>query len=161
MLSPCETLMCFEPVLRSRDGSSGTVEKLYVCQCKETQETRFQSLGWKDSLEEEMATCSSKNPMDRGTWWAIVHEVAKSQTWLSAQTHTHIQHIEFYLEHRIHSESLFKKILTVQHFEKLNLTRRMSPYQISTTPLKKKNALKTASCLFPLWETWLRKKLKG
>ena len=27
------------------------------------------------------------NPMDRGTWWATAHEVAKSQTWLStAQT---------------------------------------------------------------------------
>ena len=24
-----------------------------------------------------------ENPMDRGTWWAIVHGVTKSQTWLS------------------------------------------------------------------------------
>ena len=24
-----------------------------------------------------------ENSMDRGDWWAIVHEVAKSQTWLS------------------------------------------------------------------------------
>ena len=24
-----------------------------------------------------------KNPMDRGTWWHIVHGIAKSQTWLS------------------------------------------------------------------------------
>ena len=23
------------------------------------------------------------NPMDRGAWWATVHRVAKSQTWLS------------------------------------------------------------------------------
>ena len=29
------------------------------------------------------------NPMDREAWWAIVHRVAKSQTWLSAHTHTH------------------------------------------------------------------------
>ena len=39
------------------------------------------------SLEEEMASPSSilvwKNPMDRAAWWAIVHEVAKSQTQLS------------------------------------------------------------------------------
>jgi len=28
------------------------------------------------------------NPMDRGAWWATVHEVAKSQTGLSNQTHT-------------------------------------------------------------------------
>ena len=30
-----------------------------------------------------------ENPMDRGAWWAIVHGVAKSQTWLSTNTHTH------------------------------------------------------------------------
>ena len=29
-------------------------------------------------------------PMDRGDWWAIVHRVAKSQTWLKRlNTHTH------------------------------------------------------------------------
>ena len=40
-----------------------------ICQC---QETRVQSLGWEDPLEEEMGTHSSilawKNPMDRGAW---------------------------------------------------------------------------------------------
>ena len=45
---------------------------------QETQETQVQSLGWEDSLEEEMATHSSilarKNSMDRGAWWATVHE---------------------------------------------------------------------------------------
>ena len=44
------------------------------------------SWGWEDPLEEEMATHSSilawKIPMDRGAWWATVHGVAKSQTWL-------------------------------------------------------------------------------
>ena len=39
-------------------------------------ETRVPSLGWKDPLEEGMATHSS---MDRGIWWAMVHRVAKSQ----------------------------------------------------------------------------------
>ena len=37
-------------------------------------ETRFQSLGREDLLEEEMATHSSilawKNPMDGGAWWS-------------------------------------------------------------------------------------------
>ena len=28
-----------------------------------------------------------ENPMDRGAWWAIVHGVAKSQTWLSDYTY--------------------------------------------------------------------------
>ena len=30
-----------------------------------------------------------ENPMDRGTWWDIVHGVAKSQTQLSAHAHAH------------------------------------------------------------------------
>ena len=50
-------------------------------------ETWIQSLGWKDSLEEGMATHSSiiarRILMDRGVWWATVHGIAKSQTWLS------------------------------------------------------------------------------
>ena len=29
-----------------------------------------------------------ENPMDRGAWWAIIHGVAKSQTWLSDFTHS-------------------------------------------------------------------------
>ena len=49
--------------------------------------TWLQSLGWKDPLEEGMATHSSilawKIPMDRGAWQALVHGVAKSQTQLS------------------------------------------------------------------------------
>ena len=51
---------------------------------QELQETRVQSLGGKDPLEEGMATHSNilawRIPMDRGVWWATVHGVAKSQT---------------------------------------------------------------------------------
>ena len=47
-------------------------------------ETWVQSLGWEDRLVKGMATQSSilvwRIPMDRGTWWAIVHGVTKSQT---------------------------------------------------------------------------------
>ena len=47
-------------------------------------ETWIQSLSWEDPLEEGMATHSSvlawKIPMDKGAWWATVHEVAKSRT---------------------------------------------------------------------------------
>ena len=43
-----------------------------------------QSMDWEDPLEEEMATHPSilawENPMDRGTWWATVHGLAKSHT---------------------------------------------------------------------------------
>ena len=51
---------------------------------QEMQETWVQSLGQEDPLEEGMATHSSvlawRIPMDRGTWWATVHDVAKSRT---------------------------------------------------------------------------------
>ena len=50
-------------------------------------ETGVRSLGWKDPLEEGMATHSSilawRIPMDRGAWQATVHGVTKSQTRLS------------------------------------------------------------------------------
>ena len=54
---------------------------------QEPQETQFRSLGLGDPLEEEMATHSSilawRIPMDRGSWWAMVHGVTVSQTGLS------------------------------------------------------------------------------
>ena len=47
-------------------------------------ETWVQSLGWEDPLEESLATHSSilvwRILMDRGSWQATVHRVAKSQT---------------------------------------------------------------------------------
>ena len=49
-----------------------------------TRETWVRSVGWEDPLEQGMATHSStlawRIPMDRETWWARVHGVAKSQT---------------------------------------------------------------------------------
>ena len=54
-------------------------------------ETWVQSLSWEDLLEEGMATHSStlawRVPMDRGAWWATVHEVTKIWTWLSDKPH--------------------------------------------------------------------------
>ena len=59
------------------------------------QETRVQSLGWEDPLEEGMATHSNtlawRIPMDRGAWQASVHGVAKSQTRLSDDAHMRIK----------------------------------------------------------------------
>ena len=43
-------------------------------------ETLVGSLGQEDPLEKGMATHSSILAMDRGTWQAAVHGVAKSQT---------------------------------------------------------------------------------
>ena len=57
---------------------------------QEPQETQVRSLGWEDSLKEEMATHSSilawKNPMDRGACRATVYEISKTRSrlkWLS------------------------------------------------------------------------------
>ena len=46
------------------------------------QETWVRSLGREDPLEKGMALQYSclENSMDRGTWWATIHRVAKSQT---------------------------------------------------------------------------------
>ena len=42
-----------------------------------------------------------ENPMDRGTWWATVHGVIKSQTQLSEHTHSEKSEIQYY--HIVHS----------------------------------------------------------
>ena len=51
------------------------------------QETRVQSIGWQDSPGEgngnPLQYSCLENPMDRGAWWATVHGVVKSRTWLS------------------------------------------------------------------------------
>ena len=63
---------------------------------QELQETRVPSLGPEDPLEEEVATYPSilpwRIPLDGGVWWATVHRLRKSWTWLkwlSVHTHTH------------------------------------------------------------------------
>ena len=56
--------------------SSATFQNLAAMQ-----ETWVQFLGWEDPLEKEMTTFSSilawRIPMDRGTWQATVHGVAR------------------------------------------------------------------------------------
>ena len=74
---------------------------------QEPQETQVRSLGLGDPLEEEMATHSSvlawRIPMDRGSWWATVHEVKKSWKRLS-------MHIEGKKETLPHQKCVCKKI---------------------------------------------------
>ena len=49
-------------------------------------ETWVPSLGWEDPLEKgksyPLQYSGLENSMDRGAWQAVVHGVAKSQTWL-------------------------------------------------------------------------------
>ena len=49
---------------------------------------------------------SLKNPMDRGAWWATVHEVARSQTQLSNWPHTHTHTCKF-LDNKSHLSSCY------------------------------------------------------
>ena len=49
-------------------------------------------LGWKDPLEEGMATHSSILAIDIGAWWATVYKVTKSWTQLKQLSmHAHVQ----------------------------------------------------------------------
>ena len=64
-------------------GASG---KEPTCQCRRLKRCGFDpwigKLLWKRA--QHSLQCSSlENPRDRGTWWATVHGVAKSQTFLS------------------------------------------------------------------------------
>ena len=51
---------------------------------QEPQETQVQSLGQKDleGCGNPLQYPCLENPMNRGAWWAIVHGVTKSRTWL-------------------------------------------------------------------------------
>ena len=53
--------------------------------------TQVRSLGWEDlpggGNGNPLQYSSLEKPMDRGAWWATIHGVAKSQTWLSDLAH--------------------------------------------------------------------------
>ena len=69
--------------------SSTTVQKyqFFVSQMVKKSACHVGNLGWEDPLKDGVTTHSStlvwRIPMDRGAWWATVHEVSNSQTWLS------------------------------------------------------------------------------
>ena len=58
-------------------------------------ETWVRSLGWKDPLEEDMATHSSilawRIPMGRGAWHVAVHGVANSRTRVSSKAQHNVK----------------------------------------------------------------------
>ena len=65
----------------SHEGLSASLVVQVVKNLPAMQETRIQSLGQEDPLENRMATywySCLENSMDRGTWWTTVHGVAES-----------------------------------------------------------------------------------
>ena len=97
-------------------GISG---KQSTCQ-RMRHETRVQSFGQEDPLEEGMANHSSilqqfsclENSMDRGAWQAIVHRVEKQDMTEASQcTHTHEFESEFEFKCAV-SKSLEKEMAT-------------------------------------------------
>ena len=68
-------------------------------QMKEMQETKVCSLGRSPGGGNGNPHQYSylENPMDRGVWWATVHGVTKTQTWLSKEVKFSYLHIKWIL----------------------------------------------------------------
>ena len=115
---------------------------------QETQETRVWSLGWEDPLEEEMATHSSIlawNPMDRGAWWATVHWVAMSRTWLSTYTH----HQRNMLNHYYHDYILLSQSGRVKGVKQTSSLTLLSSFRGRFCYAQYKNSVFGRLC--PTW----------
>ena len=56
----------------NRHGAEASLVAQTVKNLPAPWETQVRSLGLEDPLEEEMATHSLENPMDRGAWWVTV-----------------------------------------------------------------------------------------
>ena len=93
--------MCFP------GGSNG---KEPACQCRRHKRCRFHpwvgKIPWKRAWQPTQYSCP-ENPMDRGAWQAIVHRVAKSQTWLrQLSRHIRIQFSSVQFSRSVMSDSL-------------------------------------------------------
>ena len=73
------------------DFAVGASGKEPVCQCKRLKRCGFdpwvRKIPWRRACNPLQYSCL-ENPMDRGAWWATVHGVAKSQTWLVSKHRT-------------------------------------------------------------------------
>ena len=71
-------VLCFSKFCHLCVVPGGSNGKESTCQRRR----RLQSLGWEDSLEEEVSAPSGilawENAMDREAWWAAVHGVTQS-----------------------------------------------------------------------------------
>ena len=88
LLPSCFSLLCFPPFLLSILSLLSSIypspyffASLKIHRPLASQLEEGGSVVGKQS-EQHLYSC--KNSMNRGSWWATVHEVTKSQTWLSA-----------------------------------------------------------------------------
>ena len=90
------------------------------------------SIPGEDPLEEDIATHSSilswRIPMDRGAWWATVHEVTKTWTWLKRLS----MHAWIYRHEHIHiytlpAKTIVKELNSIHPviIKKINIDREM------------------------------------
>ena len=83
----CILSLCFQASVTSSLVASPVAQ--WIKYLLAVQETRVQSLGWKDPLEKEMATHTQYsclgNPMDRGAWQATIHWVTKVRCHLATK----------------------------------------------------------------------------
>ena len=75
-----------KPCAYPRGFPGGTSGKELSCQCRRHKRLGFdpwvQKIPWRRAWQPTPVFLPGKNPMDRGAWWATVHRVAKSRTWL-------------------------------------------------------------------------------
>ena len=63
--------------------------KEHTCRCRRCQRWKFNPWVWphKGGNGNPLQYSCLENSMDRGAWWATVHGVTKTQTWLSDWAH--------------------------------------------------------------------------
>ena len=90
----------------------------------------FGKIPWRRAWQPTPVFCL-ENPVDRRAWWAVVHRVAKSQTWLSmcvcghARTHTHINIYSFW---SIFSTMVYHRILSIVRYRNLLFMHSINIY---------------------------------
>ena len=87
-----------------------------------------------------------ENPVDRGAWWAIVHRITKSQTWLKwfithTHTNTHLQRVT----NLVHHQNAPQDCKTV-----------MFPVSVPRDPDAEQSGWGLGNCIFPSvsWGFW-------
>ena len=134
----------------------------------DVRDTQVQSLGQEDPLEKEVASCFSilgqEISMDRRAWWATVHGVAKSWTWMSmcppshthTHTHTHTQHI--FIHSSLYGHLRCFHVLAIVNNDAVSIEKHIS-FQISVFIFFWKNTSKVQSYYpmtvlrFSFWRT--------